>query len=106
MTLKIRTPLPVVASVTAFNPLSTASKSGALSPTFSSGPRTVRGLPFKVVAADLSIAAILATRRARTHWSLEDCSKIFADVGAKSAVAGTEKSYLQISSGLGPTFGV
>src|SRR5579872_230566 len=51
----MRTDLPVFERFTACRLLSTASKSGALSPGFNSGPTSVRGFPLRVVAPGLSI---------------------------------------------------
>src|SRR5260370_41718588 len=56
-TLKIRTWWPVASSVTGFRLSSTTSKSGPLSPAFSSGPSSVMGLPLKVVAPALSFTS-------------------------------------------------
>ena len=52
----------LIASVTAFNALSTAVKSGAACPTLISGPPRVTGLPF--VRDFVMVAIVVATIRA------------------------------------------
>src|ERR1039457_1869078 len=59
ITLMMRTRLPVSFRVTALSPLSIRLKSGAASPTLSSGPTSVRGAPFIVVAPALSIFLLM-----------------------------------------------
>src|ERR1035438_6982294 len=55
ITLMMRTRLPVSFRATVLSPPSTRLKSGAASPTFSSGPTSVLGLPFITVSMDLPL---------------------------------------------------